>query len=146
MKKSVRLIPVCNLKRQQERKEAQTLAKYQKELTQSRQQHSELKSYLAEYYKSIQDQHGTVKNAAQLGLYQAFISRLQQAISRQGEMVKQRELSVQAQAKKWQLANHNVKIMEQLIEKAKTEESLIADKQEQKILDDRPYSKESGFR
>jgi flagellar export protein FliJ len=80
-----------------------------------------------------------------LGLYQAFVSRLQQAIVRQGEMVKQRELSVQAQAKKWVQASHNVKVMEQLIEKAQAEETLIESKQEQKIQDDRPFRKGSGF-
>lgn len=145
MKKSVRLVPVCNLKRQQERNEAQKLAKYQSELAQSRQQYQELQSYLEEYYRSIQGQQGSIHNASQLGLYQAFVSRLQQAIARQGEMVKQRELSVQAQAKKWQQANHNVKVMQQLIEKAQAEEALIEDKKEQKLLDDRPYRKESGF-
>ena len=71
MKKSVRLVPVCNLKRQQERSEAQKLAKYQSELAQSRQQYQELQSYLEEYYRSIQGQQGSIHNAAQLGLYQA---------------------------------------------------------------------------
>lgn len=145
MKKSVRLQPVCKLKQQQERKEATQLAKYQGELEQSRRQLNELQQYLQDYYQNLQGHQGSVRSASQLGLYQSFVSRLQKAIARQGEMVKQRELSVKAQTQRWIKASHSVKVMEQLIEQARQEEAREEGRREQKMMDDRPFRSPSGF-
>jgi len=139
VKRSRRLLPVCQLKEQAERAEARKLADLQRELEQARRQQQELQGYLQEYFQTIQSQQQQVTQASQLGLYQAFISRLQAAIGRQEELVRQRQSAVQAQSRKWVEANARRKSMEQLVERARQEEALEESRREQKSQDDRPY-------
>ena len=145
MQKSKRLQPVRQLKHQAERAEAKKLAQLQQELAQARHQLGELESYLSEYFQTIQSQHHQVRQASQLGMYQAFISRLQVAIRRQGELILQRQAAVNAQTEKWVQASAQLKTMDELIAKAQRQEELEADRKEQKILDDRPFQKRGGF-
>ncbi len=145
MKKSKRLLPVRNLNHQTERTEAKKLAQLQQNLLAARQQKSELESYLSEYFETIANHTKQVNQARQLGLYQAFISRLQQAINNQGEKIKQHEMAFQKQTQKWIAANAKLKSMDDLIERAKQEEALIEAKKEQKLMDDRPFRRNTDF-
>ena len=145
MKKSRRLLPVRQLKQQAEREEAKKLANLQQELEMAKQQRMELESYLAEYFQTIQQQQSRVTQASQLGLYQAFISRLQLAIRRQGELIQQRQAAVKAQSKRWVEANARLKTMDQLIEKARLQEDIEESRREQKLMDDRPFRGSNGF-
>jgi len=145
MKKSKRLLPVRQLKHQAERQEAKKLAGLQQELELARNQCNELESYLAEYYQTVQQHQAQVTQASQLGLYQAFIARLQQAIRQQGELVQQREAAVQAQTGKWIEANARLKTMDQLIQSARQHEEVEESRREQKIQDDRPFRGGGGF-
>lgn len=145
MKKSVRLQPVRNIKQQQERLEARKLAELQQQLQQARNQCAELQGYLKEYFGSINDQRQMVRQASQLGLYQAFVTRLEQAIQHQMQIIRQREQAVQAQTRKWIAASSKLKTMDDLIARAQQQEQLEADKREQKILDDRPFRGGGGF-
>lgn len=145
MKKSRRLLPVRQLKQQAEREEAKKLANLQQELEMAKQQRVELESYLAEYFQTIQQQQSRVTQASQLGLYQAFISRLQLAIRRQGELIQQRQAAVKAQSKRWVEANARLKTMDQLIEKARLQEDIEESRREQKLMDDRPFRGGNGF-
>ncbi|AUM11624.1 flagellar export protein FliJ [Ketobacter alkanivorans] len=145
MKKSKRLLPVRQLKHQAEREEARKLADLQRELQAARHQLGELEGYLKEYFETIQGQQNKVTQASQLGLYQAFISRLQHAINRQGELIQQRQIAVQAQTQKWIKASASLKTMDQLIDSARRHEELEESKREQKILDDRPFRGGNGF-
>lgn len=145
MKKSKRLQPVRQLKQQAEREEAKKLANLQQELELAQQQRVELESYLSEYFQTIQQQQAKVTQASQLGLYQTFISRLQLAISRQGELIQQRQAAVKAQSKRWVEANARLKTMDQLIEKARQQEELEESRREQKLMDDRPFRSGNGF-
>lgn len=145
MRKSVRLRPVRDIKQQQERIEARKLAELQKHLQMARKQHEELQGYLKEYFNAISSQHSQVRQASQLALYQAFVTRLQQAIQQQEQLIRQREMAVQAQTKKWITASERLRTMDDLINKAQVQEELEADKKEQKILDDRPFRPTGGF-
>ena len=145
MKKSKRLLPVRQLKQQAEREEAKKLANLQQQLEQAKQQRIELESYLAEYFQTIQQQQSQVTQASQLGLYQSFISRLQLAIRRQGELVQQHQAAVKAQTKRWVEANARLKTMDQMIDKARQQEDLEESRREQKLMDDRPFRGGNGF-
>lgn len=145
MKKSRRLLPVRQLKQQAEREEAKKLANLQNELEMAKRQKVELESYLAEYFQTIQQQQSRVTQASQLGLYQAFISRLQLAIRRQGELIQQRQAAVKAQTKRWVEANARLKTMDQLIDKARQQEDIEESRREQKLMDDRPFRGGNGF-
>lgn len=138
-KKSMRLLPVRQLKQQAEQQEAKKLAHLQRELEAARQQCHELENYLAEYFSSIQSQQAAISRASQLGAYQAFITRLQEAIRRQGEVINQHQAAVQAQTQKWIQANAKLKTMDQLIEKARQQEDLEDSRREQKQMDELPF-------
>lgn len=145
MKKSVRLRPVRDIKQQQERLEARKLADLQQQLQQARLQLEELQGYLNEYFQNLAQHRQQVQQASQLALYQAFVTRLEQAILYQRQVIRQREMAVQAQTRKWVAASERLRIMDDLIARARHEEELEADKKEQKILDDRPYRARGGF-
>lgn len=145
MKKSKRLLPVRQLKHQAEREEAKKLASVQQELEMARNQLVELEGYLKEYFQTIQGEQSRVTQASQLGLYQAFITRLQHAINRQGELIQQRQEAVQVQSKKWIQASASLKIMDQLIDSAHKQEELDESRREQKLMDDRPFRGGNGF-
>ena len=145
MKKSVRLRPVRDLKHQQERTEAKKLADLQHQLQMARLQCQELEGYLKEYFNSVNAQRQHIHQASQLALYQAFVTRLQQAIQHQQQTIRQRELAVQAQTKKWVVARERLRTMDDLILRTQQQEQLDADKREQKILDDRPHRPGGGF-
>jgi len=145
MKKSQRLRPVRDLKQQQERQEARKLADMQQQLALARRQLEELQGYLREYFGAVNASRQMVKQASQLGLYQSFISRLQDAIQHQAQQIRQREQVVQAQTHKWMEASTRLKSLDDLIARARQQEEIAADKREQKILDDRPFRTNSGF-
>ena len=145
VKKSLRLAPVRNLKQQAERLEARKLADLQQQLAQARKQLQELERYQAEYFHNISRDRLQVKQASQLGMYQAFVQRLQEAIQHQHQSIVQREMAVKAQTQKWLAASQSLKAMDELIARFRLEEELAADKREQKILDDRPRRNTSGF-
>lgn len=145
MKKSVRLRPVRELKQQQERAEARKLAELQQQLQQARRQCDELQSYLKDYFQTLANQRQQVHQASQLALYQSFVTRLEQAIQYQQQVIRQREMSVQAQSKKWVAASERLRAMDELITRARQQEELEADKREQKIQDDRPFRSRGGF-
>ncbi len=137
VKKSKRLQPVLQLKQQAERKEARKLADLQQNLAAAKRQELELNKYLDEYFSVIKNQQSQIHQASQLGLYQVFITRLQQAIKNQSEQVKQREAAVKNQSIKWAEANANLKAMADLINKSLQLELQEENKKDQKIQDDR---------
>lgn len=145
MKKSVRLRPVRDIKQQQERTEARKLADLQQQLHQARLQCEELQGYLKDYFQTLSQQRQQVHQASQLALYQAFVTRLEQAIQYQREVIRQREMAVQAQTRKWVAASERLRTMDDLINRARQQEEIEADKREQKILDDRPFRPGGGF-
>lgn len=145
MKKSVRLRPVRDIKQQQERQEARKLAELQRQLLLARKQLDDLQGYLKEYFASVNAARQHVTQASQLGLYQVFIQRLQEAIQHQAQLIKQRELVVQAQTRKWLEASTRLKTMDDLIARARQQEEIAEDKREQKLLDDRPFRAPGGF-
>ena len=65
MKKSQRLLPVRQLKQQEERTEAKKLAQVQQELAAAKQQLQELDSYLKDYFNTVSSQQSQIHNAAQ---------------------------------------------------------------------------------
>lgn len=145
MKKSRRLRPVRDLKQQQERQEARKLAELQQQLQLARKQHQDLQGYLREYFAAVSAGYAAVRQASQLGLYQTFIQRLQDAIQHQAQLIRQREQSVQAQTRKWLEASSRLKTLDDLIAQARQQEELAEDKKEQKALDDRPFRVTRGF-
>jgi len=136
MKKSKRLVPVEKIKKAEEREQARQLGYAQKEFEQAIQKRDELENYRQEYYKQMNVNAGSVCSSV-LARYQLFLSQLNKAVERQNETASLKQQAVTIQRKKWIDANAHLTAMTNLIEKARLEEEKIADKQEQKTMDER---------
>lgn len=135
MKRSKRLLPVKQLKKQEEQKEAKKLADAQNELRQAEQQLDELHQYRQDYYQSLHQPSGSL-TASNLAKYQVFLTRLNRAIENQSQMLNLKKKAVDAQTKVWAAAHARHKAMEELIERFSNEEQIEKDKQEQKLMDE----------
>jgi len=142
MKKSKRLIPVEKIKKAEEREQARQLGAAQKEFEQAIQKRDELESYRYDYYKQMNLASNSVCSS-ELARYQLFLSQLNKAVERQIETVKLKQQVVDMQRKKWIDAKARLTAMTNLIEQARLEEVNVADKQEQKIMDEQSQHSKS---
>ena len=155
MKKSKRLIPVRQIKEREERDAAVRLGDAQQGLNAAIKQLDELKQYRQDYYSSLSSglstgAPGDPKSqsvgqpriqssvpATVLEKYQLFLAKLNSVVERQQETVEQYRQHVEAHRQKWLEADARLKSIDHLIDRAKEEEELLLDKQEQKLADER---------
>lgn len=140
-RKSLRLQPVRQLKHQAERQQAKLLAEAQQQLQIAQQQINELKTYYSEYLSSLSTHNENFRQAKELQVFHAFFVRLQQAIDKQQEVVRQREQAVMSRMDQWRQASASLKSIDELIATARRQEMIEQDKKEQKIQDDRNQNK-----
>lgn len=141
MKKSKRLAPVLQIKERDEKDAARRLGEAQQGLQAAIQQLEDLKQYRQDYYANLTGgaSVGATSGvpASVLEKYQLFLSKLNGAVERQEQSIEQYRQHVDAHRKKWVEANARLKSMSDLIQRAKDEEALLLDKQEQKLMDER---------
>lgn len=138
MKKSKRLVPVRQIKQQEEKAAAQRLGEAQQGLNNAIKQLQELQQYRQDYYHSLSagNEGNSSVPAAALEKYQLFLARLNGVVERQQETVEQYKQHVDSHRQKWAEANARLKSIDDLIERAKIEEEQLKDKQEQKAIDE----------
>lgn len=138
MKKSTRLAPVRQIKQQEEKEAAQRLGEAQQGLNAAIKQLQELQQYRQDYYASLTEgrEGSSSVPATSLEKYQLFLAKLNGVVERQQETVEQYKQHVDSHRKKWAEANARLKSIDELIERAKREETLFMDKQEQKSIDE----------
>lgn len=149
VKKSKRLVPVLQIKERDEKDAAKRLGEAQQGLQGAIKQLEDLNQYRQDYYANLSGgvSAGVTSgvSASVLEKYQLFLSKLNGAVERQEQSVEQYRQHVDAHRKKWVEANARLKSMNDLIDRAKDEESLLLDKQEQKLMDERSqYPKRDG--
>lgn len=135
-KKSERLQPVKTLRERQLNEEARKLAQTTQALQAVSRQLNDLEQYLQGYYADSSRGNVTFKSAQDLMAYQQFIVKLNDAITRQRQMVALKDAAFRAQQKRWIEASANVDTIERLIIKARMEEQKKEDKREQKMVDE----------
>ena len=140
MKKSKRLLPVLQLKERDEKAAAKRLGEVQQELNASIKQLEELQAYRQDYYTKLSNdpKNGLPSVPATiLEKYQLFLAKLNAVVERQQEAIELNRQHVEAQRKNWVVANSRLKSMHDLIVRAKEEETMLLDKQEQSQIDER---------
>ena len=140
MRRSKRLAPVRKIKEREEKEAARRLGDAQKGLNAAIKQLEELQQYRQDYYTTLSG-GGISSNASVpatvLEKYQLFLVKLNGVVERQQETVEQYRQHVEAHRKAWIESHARLKSMDDLIARAREEELLFIDKQEQKMVDER---------
>ncbi len=140
MRRSKRLAPVRKIKEREEKEAARRLGDAQKGLNSAIKQLEELQQYRQDYYTTLSG--GAISSnvsvpATVLEKYQLFLAKLNGVVERQQETVEQYRQHVEAHRKAWVESHARLKSMDDLIARAREEEQLFIDKQEQKMIDER---------
>lgn len=133
MKKSERMQVLVEIAQRKEDEVAKAMAVDRARLNHDQQKLQELKDYAEQY----EQQRNLLGLSPYLTTnYQHFVNRLQQAVQQQEQQVKRSEQQVGMAMKRWQNARAKTKGMDWLKEKSINEENVLADKQEQKQIDE----------
>ena len=148
MRRSKRLAPVRQIKEREEKEAARRLGDAQKGLNAAIKQLEELQQYRQDYYTTLSG--GGISNNASvpatvLEKYQLFLAKLNGVVERQQETVEQYRQHVEAHRKAWVESHARLKSMDDLIARAREEELLFIDKQEQKMVDERSQYPRRGW-
>lgn len=136
MKRSQRLKPVQQLAEQRRKQAEQALGQAQQRLLAERQSLVQLEEYLADYQRQLLETGQAGVAMEQLQRLQSFKQRLLDALAQQRLQITFCEQAV-AQAKiAWMQASGREKAMGSLVDSARQQEQLQADKQLQKQLDE----------
>ncbi|WP_067099760.1 flagellar export protein FliJ [Marinomonas atlantica] len=133
MKKSERMQVLVDISKRKEDDVAKVVAKEQARLQHDQQKLQELKEYAEQY----EQQRNLLGLSPYLTTnYQHFVTRLHQAVKQQEQQVRRTEQQVNMAMKRWQDARAKTKGMDWLKGKSVSEENALADKQEQKQIDE----------
>jgi len=137
MNRAKRLAPVQDVVEAAERRLAQSLADLQRRVAEAESKLLELERYRGEYQHGFTQRAGGGIGVAQLRDYQAFLSRLSEAI-RQQQSVLQRTCSDRdAEQQRWQQAARRVKAVDHVVDQWQAEERRATEQREQRETDDR---------
>ena len=138
MKRSRRLDPVARFAHQQERNAARSLGDSMRQVEQQQKRLEDLVAYRDQYVAGFQQagQHGLT--AVQLRDYQVFLSRLDNAIAQQQQLLEESRRNCEQSQVEWQDKHGHSKMIDKVIEDRKQAEDRLEDKQEQREQDDRP--------
>ena len=137
MKRADRLEPVKNIVDDNERRLAEHYAATERLLKSSEQKLQELRSYRDDYTKGFAQRASDGMGARDLVDYQAFMSRLNEAIKQQGFEVQRASNECDVQRKHWQEAAQRAKALGNVIERWHQEETHANDRREQRDSDER---------
>ena len=140
MKNSEKLKPVANLAKQKEHSAARLHGSALRECQQQQQQLDELSNYRNQYIASFQKTVSAGMPIGQMRDYQLFISRLDQAIAQQSELVMQCQgVSENSQANLKDKQGRR-KMINKVVASRKKKNDLVAERREQRESEDRRNS------
>ncbi len=135
-KKIQRLLPVVQMAEDAEREAAARLAKAQQQLQQAQQQLEGLEQYRNDYQQQWVQQGQQGVTGEWLMNYQRFLSQLEVAIEQQRNNLRWHNTNVDKLRQMWQQTYARLEGLKKLIEKYRTQIQQIADKCEQKEMDE----------
>lgn len=136
MKRSQRLKNIKVLAEKKEKDAASALGFLQGKIEAERQKKQQLKDYELEYHGKIAEAGREGISGASLRQYYDFMSRLNDAASQQVEHIGELEQQVDQVQQYWLKTRGELKAFESLVERAESDERLIEDKQQQKLIDE----------
>jgi len=137
MRRSDRLEPVQRVIDDTERRLAEHLAASERLLNGCEQKLSELTGYRDDYTKGFAFRAGQGMGAREMMDYQAFMSRLNDSITHQTEVVDRARGDRDALLKRWQEADQRSKVLEHVIENWGQQEQKEMNRREQIESDER---------
>jgi flagellar FliJ protein len=144
MKRADRLEPVQKIIDETERRLAEHFAAAERLVTACEQKLNELSGYRDDYTQGFAQRAGAGMGARELLDYQAFLMRLNEAITQQAQIVARAKVDRDAQRKRWQEAAQRSKALGHVIENWALEERRSVDKREQRDSDERGQRTRSG--
>jgi flagellar FliJ protein len=137
MTRTKRIAPVQTLFDDNERRLAQSLAAYERRVTDSETKLGELERYRSEYEKQFTHSAGRGMGVTELRDYQAFLARLSEAIRQQRTLTQRAQIERDAERQRWQEAARRAKALEVVVDGWKAEERRAIDKRDQRETDER---------
>lgn len=137
MKRSKRLKVVLDLAERKRKQADQWLAEAQNRVLQHEQTLQQLQQYYTEYANQFYAGGSEGVSVQQLHTHQAFMNKLRQAIEQQKRAKQMDEAQLQQVKAHWQSAYGYFKAIDSLVDKAKVDEAAQAEKQQQKLIDER---------
>jgi flagellar FliJ protein len=137
MKRADRLEPVQKIVDDNERRLAEHYASAERLWQSSERKLQELTGYRDDYTKGFAQRAGGGMGARDLVDYQAFMSRLNEAIKQQTQEVQRARQETDAQRQRWQEAAQRAKALGNVITRWQQEETHANDRREQRDSDER---------
>jgi flagellar FliJ protein len=137
MTRSERMAPVQQVLEQGEQARARELGEAQRRLADAEAKLVELTTYHGEYMLAFRKRAEDGTSVTRLRDFQAFIARLEQALAQQQKIVALAREQVAAQRSTWQGAARQVKAVESVVDRWRSVELRVADRREQKDMDER---------
>ena len=137
MKRADRLEMVQNVVAGQERRRAEALAASQRRVTESETKLAELEAYQESYVRAFALRAGNGMDAAMARDYQAFLSRLEEALRQQQQVVVRARAQRDGEMQIWQGAAQRAQAVGHMVKRFLSEEARALDRQEQSESDER---------
>ncbi|HEY8538095.1 MAG TPA: flagellar export protein FliJ [Steroidobacteraceae bacterium] len=135
--RSERLAPVQHVVDNAERRLAQSVASIERRLAEADGKLIELMRYRSEYEQQFAARASGGIGVAELRDYQAFLARLNEAIRQQQAVVYRIRAERDAERARWQAAAQRAEAVGNLVERWQVEERRVADRREQREIDER---------
>lgn len=137
MTRTQRLKPVQDVIESAEKRLAQSLASYERRVSEAESKLSELTRYRGEYEKQLEQRAASGMGVAELRDYQAFLARLTEAMRQQDSVVQRARADRDAERMRWQDAAQRAKALEHVVTQWHTEERRSAERRDQRETDER---------
>ena len=137
MTRSERLAPVQQVLGHSEQARARELGEAQRRLAEAEAKLAELRNYHSDYLQAYRKRAEDGTSVTALRDFQAFLARLEQALSQQDSLVSQAREAVQTRRSNWQGAAREVKAVESVVDRWRSVEARAGERREQKESDER---------
>ena len=141
MKRAKRLEPVQHLVDDAQRRLALSVSALERRVLEGEAKLSELRRYKAEYEQQFAQRAGQGIGATELRDYQAFLSRLGEAIKQQQGLVNHARAEHQAERLRWQEALKRAKALSHVVDRWQAEERQVSERRDQRESDERAQRK-----
>lgn len=137
MSRAKRIEPVQDLVEDAERRLALSVGLFEKRVKEAETKLQELERYRLEYQQQFSQRAGRGMSATELRDYQAFLTRLDEAIKQQQAIVLRVRSERDTEKQKWQKAAIKAKALDHVVDKWRSEERRVQDQREQRDSDER---------
>lgn len=141
MTRGKRLEPVQHIVDEAQKRLAMSVATFEKRVLEGEAKLLELERYKGEYEQAFAERAGRGISVTDLRDYQAFLSRLAEAIKQQQALVIRARAEHQAERLQWQEALKRSKALGHVVERWQAEERHVTERREQRESDERAQRK-----